>query len=283
MNKFRNTLAIITCLCMVSAFCVTAIANDGTAPLTIMPIVDSTNGPFNAPMGGDSDAVVNAPANVVVIEPATLDVPYILVETTTEPIMQIKLNMTYGIVLNTQTGELMDLTELEAGDNIVAYYSTAITRSMPPIANCDAIVANIGDTHAPAMMLGVGNITKNEDGSLNFLSTDGAFMITIPADADVAYASGLTVGNIDDIANKKVFVWFDIAAMSYPARAKTDRVLVINRVEKPVAPIFELEANDANAFIYIDDNFCQKVPADPKTELVLDAAPTIVDGCAYSL
>jgi len=311
-KKMREILAVITCICMISVFGVMAMANNGEE-VTAVPI----NAPVEAPAVTSSVC-----ANVVVVEAATPDVPFILVETTTEPITQIKLNMTFGLVLDTQTGELMDLTELKAGDKVVAYYSEAMTRSMPPIANCEAIVANIGDKHAPATMLGVGQITANEDGTVKFLSTDGGYMITIAADAEVSFASGKTVEDINEIAGHKVFVWFDIAAMSYPAQAQTDRVVVINPIAAPAAPSFEIDLSennvfengsnvmipirkvfealgftvtwngddcsvnlsndDVDAFIFIGDNTCQMTGDDPATELVLDAAPVIVDGSTYA-
>ena len=122
-----------------------------------------------------------------------------------------------------------ELGALEEGDSIIAYYSAVSTRSEPPQTVCYAIITNLKEGADHAKFMTVGEIMDAEDGLSKFKNTAGDYIITLPA-------GGPEVKEGDD-----VFVWFTIAALSFPAQAHANAVLVVGQPVTAVPPIAEIE------------------------------------------
>ena len=77
--------------------------------------------------------------------------PYLLVETDDD--QQIRLNLSDNtLVVDNETGLAANLSDIQVGDRIFAYYSAVMTRSLPPQSACELILVNVGDNTPASCM-----------------------------------------------------------------------------------------------------------------------------------
>ena len=167
--------------------------------------------------------------------------PYLLVQTDDE--QQIRLNLSGStLVVDNQTGLPANLADIQAGDRIFAYYSAAMTRSLPQQSACELILVNVGDS-TPASLHEVGSVTE-ADGVTSVLTADGSMMVRMD---DKTVFSPLATKNIvtvqDLTPGTRFLAWYDIVALSYPGQAYTEKVVIL-----PALPDAETtQAEDAAA------------------------------------
>ena len=162
----------------------------------------------------------------------------ILVTTNTDPAQEIALIINDDTVfLDNETRKSVDFGELKEKDRVIAFYSAKSTKSNPPQASCAAIVINLTEGKARAKLMEVAEITATDDGNVKFLNKAGDYLITVAKDTPVSI-----LGKTDDLSAKDikegdiVFTWFLIAALSYPAQAGTDAVLIVKQAEAVSIP-----------------------------------------------
>ena len=209
-----------------------------TAILAVSMVMAFTPVSFGAGLEG----IAQSPAVVV-----STDTPgyagTVLIKTKAEPAQEILLILNMDtIFIDNETREAVDLSVLEDEDEIVAYYSEAMTRSIPPQSNCTAIVTNVQAGKSLAHLMTVAEITEGEDGGVKFTDGSGNYIITVPKDAPVSVLDGeddITAADIGE--GDTVFVWFSIVALSQPAQAQADAVAIV-RAEATEEPEAEPEA-----------------------------------------
>lgn len=154
-----------------------------------------------------------------------------------DPAQAIRLNLSADTVyLDTQTGLAAGLTDLAAGDEIFAYYSPAMTRSIPPQTACFAIVMNLDEKAAPAHYLTAEQVTENEDGSVTVLAENGTIFVTVGADTPISpYKTKNIVKNTDLTEGARFFAWYDIVALSMPGQAQATRAVLLPELTAPAA------------------------------------------------
>jgi len=154
----------------------------------------------------------------------------VLVKTDSDPVQEILLNISSGTaILDNETRGAADFSSLSEGDDVFVYYSLAMTRSLPPQSSCAAIVTNLEKGKAQAKLMTVGTITENEDGGIAFTNKAGDYVVTVPETAPVSRLGEEGSLGVSDITEgDTVFTWFLIAAMSYPAQAQTEAVVIID-------------------------------------------------------
>lgn len=150
----------------------------------------------------------------------------VLVKTQDE--QEIQLNVSADtLIVNNETGAAAAVTDLKQGDVIFAYYSKAMTRSIPAQSACELILVNVGD-NTPASLHEVGTVTTNEEGMTEVLTADGSMIIRM--DDQTTYAP-LKTKNIvtaaDLTAGTRFLAWYDMVAMSYPGQAYTQKVVIL--------------------------------------------------------
>lgn len=132
------------------------------------------------------------------------------------------------LVIDNETGLSANVSDIKVGDEVVAYYSQMMTRSLPPQSNCAALVTNIIGNNTQAKYMSVGEIEILSDGGIKAYNADGSYILTIAKEASVISAADGTELTIEDIQEgSRIFSWFDIMLMSYPGQASTDRVSVV--------------------------------------------------------
>lgn len=120
-------------------------------------------------------------------------------------------------ILNGKNGEDVALSRLHVGDELTAYYSPVMTRSLPPQSKAYALVMGNGEHDAIYMHVGEVEQTKN---GVRILNSNNDVYVTIPE-------------TIEDDADKlqkgdKVLVWYDFMALSMPAQATATKAKILD-------------------------------------------------------
>lgn len=253
MKKFKTALVTATCVCMLASYG-TVFAGGTMTPYGTDQPVQAV--PINAPIPVETATpMLWSQATITDIRvPSTSIIgqnPSITIKTTYEPVMEIQLNISgETAIMDNETGLALSVDLLKVGDKISAYYSSAMTKSLPPQSRCFAIVANLVDDHTVGKLMGVGEVTKNDDGSIKFLSKDGSCIMTVEKDAKVSMLDGTGTPGLDNVkTGLDVFVYFDIMALSYPGLASTDKVVIIKpATEESTENIVTIDLKDDGVF-----------------------------------
>lgn len=132
--------------------------------------------------------------------------------------MTVELNInddTY--LLNGVTGEILTWDMLSTGDDVTAYYSPALTRSIPPQGQAIALV--IGKETRRGIFVNVQRVISEDSLGLTFLNQNEDMEILIPTDDR---------GQIPNIkAGMNLLVWGDTMTMSIPAKMTATRSQVL--------------------------------------------------------
>ena len=150
----------------------------------------------------------------------------ILVKTADE--QEIQLNLSADtLIVNNETGAAAALSDIKEGDKIYAYYSKAMTRSLPPQSACELILVGVGE-NTPASLHEVGTVSTNEEGMTEVLTADGSMIIRMDDKTTYApYKTKNIVTKADLTEGTRFLAWYDIVAMSYPGQAYTQKVVIL--------------------------------------------------------
>ncbi len=132
------------------------------------------------------------------------------------------------IFIDNVTALPVNAKDIKKGDMVYAYFSTAMTHSIPPQSYAYAIVTKVNEESAPAKLFTVAEVTKNEDGSITFINKDGDFLITVLKDTPVIAFKTKNVVTLEDIkVGTELFAWFEFMTLSFPAQATADRIEIL--------------------------------------------------------
>lgn len=134
------------------------------------------------------------------------------------------------VIVDAASGKPVAADKLKAGDKVQVYVSSAMTKSLPPIANAFAVVTNI-----PENLLGIPTylvaeeVTQNDDGSITVLNENKDLLVTIPADMKIGVfgKDGDTVATGAIAKGDTILAWFDMVAQSLPAQATATQAMVV--------------------------------------------------------
>lgn len=162
----------------------------------------------------------------------------ILVKTEDEQGIQLNLSAD-TLVVNNETGVAAALSDIKEGDKIYAYYSKAMTRSLPPQSACELILVNVGD-NTPASLHEVGTVTTNEEGMTEVLTADGGMIIRMDDKTTYAPLKTKNIVTAADLTEGTRFLaWYDIVAMSYPGQTYTQKVVILPAAAEQTAETSE--------------------------------------------
>ena len=134
------------------------------------------------------------------------------------------------VIVNAVTGAPVAADKLQAGDKVQVYVSSAMTKSLPPIANAFAIVTNIPENHLgiPTYLV-AEEVTQNDDGSITTLNENQDLLVTIPADIEIGVfgKEGDKVASGDIAKGDTLLAWFDMVAQSLPAQATATQAMIV--------------------------------------------------------
>lgn len=150
---------------------------------------------------------------------------------TTDDEQEIQLNIgEQTLVVDNQTGTVAGLDTLKAGDKIFAYYSAAMTRSLPPQSACELILVNVGE-QATASLHEVGTVIPEENARVAILNAAGDMIIRMDDKTAITSLDGKTLTTGDLTAGTRFLAWYDIVLTSYPGQTYAEKVVVLSNAE----------------------------------------------------
>lgn len=147
---------------------------------------------------------------------------------------ELQLNLdAQTLVVNNQTGVPASMDEIKAGDKVFAYYSPAMTRSLPPQSACELILVNVGDK-TPAALHEVGTVDKGEYGKRTIMTAAGDMVLRVDGKTPISDLKTKNIMTADDLTKGTRFLaWYDMVAMSYPGQAYPEKLIVLPALEQP--------------------------------------------------
>ena len=147
--------------------------------------------------------------------------------------MEIALNIGENtLVVDAKTGFPGLLKNLKVGAKIVVYYGPAMTKSLPPQSFATAIVVNVEEGKARPALFVVKEIISKNDKEVRVLNTAGDLIVTITKDVAITPFKTKQIVRLSDIqVGSKLFVWYEIVALSYPGQTGAQKVVYIGQAE----------------------------------------------------
>lgn len=206
-----------------------AFAADATAAETTTPAADNTAATETTTTAVPQVKESFRTGSMATVSKINMDgetVSSILVKTTDEQDIQLNLSAD-TLIVNNETGAAAALSDIKEGDKIYAYYSKAMTRSLPPQSACELILVGVGE-NTPASLHEVGTVSANDQGMTEVLTADGGMIIRMDDKTTYApYKTKNIVTKADLTEGTRFLAWYDIVAMSYPGQAYTQKVVIL--------------------------------------------------------
>lgn len=131
-------------------------------------------------------------------------------------------------VIEAVSGDPMTVNGLKVGEYVYAYVSPAMTRSAPPIANAEAVIANIPADFAAPSYLEVQDVAVSEDGTLRVTSEDNRLTLILNADTPVSAYLTKNVLTLKDVKpGVKLFAWSQVMTLSEPPQASPYKLMLM--------------------------------------------------------
>ena len=152
----------------------------------------------------------------------------------------IQFNITDStVLLNSETGDAIGISDIKAGDEFMVDYSSVMTKSLPGQTEAYLIATNVNKGGA-INLINVTDVKENEDGSLTVTDKPAGIILTIQKDATVKPYKTKNIVKISDIAiGTKLAAWYDVVALSYPAQASTNKVVIVDNT--PIDTAFAVD------------------------------------------
>lgn len=133
------------------------------------------------------------------------------------------------MIVDCQTGAEVDDDQLRVGDRVFAFVSPNQTRSIPPQAQCYALVTNLPENDMGiASYVHATQVEQGADGGVQVLNQNADLWVTIPGDLKIEVFDEpnetATAASIRPGSN--LIVWYDMVAESYPAQTTATRVML---------------------------------------------------------
>ncbi len=130
-------------------------------------------------------------------------------------------------IVDSVSGLPLSLADIKAGDQIIAYHSPAMTRSLPPQTTAKVLLVNPPQDRGAGTYVKVAQLTRREDGSIRVLNDNGDLVLTILPDTPISPFRTKNIVTIDNVEEgSEMIAYFDVMALSYPAQAGADRVVL---------------------------------------------------------
>ena len=131
------------------------------------------------------------------------------------------------IIVDAVTGEAKTYADLKDGENLQAWVSPAMTRSIPPQTTAALILCNIPADYMPPRYAQVQSVNEREDGGLDVLTSD-AVILHMSKDTELLSYKTKNVPALADIKpGMMVLSWYSVVAMSMPAQTTPGKVMLL--------------------------------------------------------
>ncbi len=170
--------------------------------------------------------------------------------------MDVALNVSEEtIILDAKTGLPGTLKDLKAGDLVYAYYSPAMTRSLPPQSFATVIVTEVEKDKTRPAYFTVKEIISESDEEIRVLNEAGDLIARISKDAPISPFKTKQVVSIKDIkVGSELFIWYDIVAMSYPGQTNVQKTVFIKTTSESIININDQDIDLGELKIHEQNN-----------------------------
>ena len=143
---------------------------------------------------------------------------------------EIMLQLVDGCkIISNKTQKPVESKDLQVGAKIVAWHSSASTKSLPPITNTYCVLTDIEEDQTVGTFLKVASSKNNADGSIVVLNSNQDLYLTITKDAAITSLYTGKAININAIkTGDQLLAYFDVMLLSMPAQAGTDKVIFLD-------------------------------------------------------
>ena len=147
-----------------------------------------------------------------------------------DPYGEIRLTVSEEtLVLDAVTGARKTLADLRENETVYAYVGPAMTRSIPPIAAARLVLCNIPADYAVPTYCEVEQVMVAEDGKVSLL-TDRDVILHLSQETEIfSFDAGSEDGAVaagEIVPGTRVLAWYSVVALSMPAQASPDKVMV---------------------------------------------------------
>ena len=116
--------------------------------------------------------------------------------------------------------------DLIVGSTVYAWHSPFTTRSLPAIANAEALIVNVAQDVPAGQFFEVEKVTKNKDGSVTILNAEQDIYFTIPKNTKIPlFNTDKTIRLSAIKPGTKLVVWYTVMALSYPGQTGSDQLI----------------------------------------------------------
>lgn len=147
-------------------------------------------------------------------------------DNTNDAYKQIILNVSEDtLILDAVNAEVRTIEDIEDGETLYAYVSSAMTRSLPPISNAELIFCDIPIDFAAPEYAEIVRVSTGEEGTS--LETNRDIIYHIGEETEIL---DFTTGEKTDVSSikegSKVIAWYQIVMESFPAQTYPYKIMV---------------------------------------------------------
>lgn len=169
------------------------------------------------------------------------------------------------LFINAASGIPSSIKDIKVGDQIYAFYSAAMTRSLPPQSSAAAIVTGVKKDASIPKLMTVKEIVNTKDNLISFLNTNEDMIVTVTKDTPITPFKTKQIVNYKDIQpGTKLFVYYDIVLTSYPGQTGATKVVVVSteskEVKEPVKVVVNGKAVELGKLQIVKQNGNYMVP-----------------------
>ena len=151
----------------------------------------------------------------------------------TEEKREISLNINDDTVLiDSESAQAVGIDDIKKGDEILGEYSQAMTKSIPPQANAYLVATNVKNGGAVNLIY-ADSVEADTEGNIFVTDNERNIILQVVKEAKVTPYRTKNIVKIEDIKkDTELLAWYDIVGLSLPARASTDKVVLISGGEE---------------------------------------------------
>lgn len=154
----------------------------------------------------------------------------ILVDDSNDKDSQISLNIDNNTIVMNANGEVVNFSDLKAGDRINVVHSPAMTFSLPPQTYAYAVIVNNEQVAVP-QYIEAGKVTTEND-TTTIESKDENYIIRVDKDTQIVPFKTKNIVTAQDIVEgTTLFAWYDIMTASMPAQATANKVMILPQID----------------------------------------------------
>lgn len=137
----------------------------------------------------------------------------------------IKINEDTAVV-DAVTGEIKTFADMKEGEQLYAWVSPVMTRSMPPQSNAVVVICNIPADFGSPIYAQVQKVTEREDGGVDVLMNNSV-ILHLNADTELLSNKTKDVKTLGDIKPGTMLLsWYRMMTLSMPAQAAPGKVML---------------------------------------------------------